>query len=89
MTTTEALKEIMARQGLSSSAVAKRMGANVPQRLVTDRIAMKNISVSKLNDLLRVLDYQIVLVPNTERRKDSWFVIDDDGLAPKAEGETK
>lgn len=61
MKTNEAVRRIMEEQGVGVAQVAKRMDKT--SRLVCDRLAMDNISIVKLNELLRVLDYKAVIIP--------------------------
>lgn len=62
MRANEAVRTVMEQKDIGVSVVAKRMGKTM--RLVCDRLSMENISVDKLNDMLRVLDYKIVLMPS-------------------------
>ena len=43
---------------------------------ISDRIHQENISVLKLNELLRVLDYKIVLVPRETTEKEDWVRVE-------------
>lgn len=57
----EAVRTVMQRRGVGTNALADRMGK--PARLVSDRLRMDNISTDKLNEMLRLLDYRIVIIP--------------------------
>ena len=73
MKTNEAVREIMKEQEIGVSALASRIGKT--PRLVSDRLAMENISIGKLNELLRVLDYKVVVVPRSRvTKKDEYEV---------------
>lgn len=61
MKTTEAVRKIMENQGVGVSKIADRLEKS--PRLISDRLSQDNISVSKLRELLRVLDYKIVIIP--------------------------
>lgn len=61
MKTTEILRTIMTDQGIGVSKIASRLGKS--SRLVCERISQTNISIEKLNEMLRVLDYKIVVMP--------------------------
>jgi len=74
MKTTEALKTIMQKQDLGTNKIADRLGKT--PSTISDRIHQENISVSKLNELLRVLDYKIILVPRETTEKEDWVRIE-------------
>ena len=65
MKSSEAVRNIMKEQGVSLTMLADRL--DKPVRLVSDRLRMENISVEKLKELLRGLDYRVVIMPTNER----------------------
>lgn len=74
MTTREALKTIMEKRGVGTNKLADRMGK--PPRFISDRIRSKNITILHLNELLRMLDYKIVLVPRETTEKEDWVRVE-------------
>ena len=71
-----AVREIMEKKGVGTNALADRLGK--PARLVSDRLGMdksENISTDKLAELLRALDYKIVLVPRETRNGQDWYEV--------------
>lgn len=66
MKATEAVRDIMKSQDIGLSKMADRMGK--PARLVSDRLAQDNISIAKLNELLQVLDYKVLIVPRGAKK---------------------
>lgn len=74
MKANEAVRKVMEVQGVGATQVANRLGKT--PRLVCDRLAMENISIEKLNDLLRVLDYKVVVVPKSSRVPDGGYEIE-------------
>lgn len=83
----EAIKEIMKRKGMTVSAMARAISdtrgvgengekINVLPRLVTDRLAQKNISIANLSELLKTLDYKIVIVPRSKNEKEGEYEIE-------------
>lgn len=62
MKANEAVRVVMERRGVGTNALADRMG-NKPPRLVSDRLRMENISIDKLSEMLRLMDYKIVVIP--------------------------
>lgn len=60
-TTGKAIQAIMEKNGMGTNALADAMGR--PVSTVCDRIYLKNISVEKLDEIVRVMGYKIMLVP--------------------------
>lgn len=74
-----AVRAIMDRKGISTSKMAELMGSNMQK--VCDRLGMgksKNLSTEKLDEMLKLLGYKIVLVPQEESMRDGWYEIDTD-----------
>ena len=61
MVTMEAVKEIMKRKGIRPSDLYEGLG--IKSNVLSERFKQKNVSVSKLNEMLRLMDYKIVLTP--------------------------
>lgn len=61
MVTMEAVKEIMKRKGIRPSDIYEGLG--IKSNVLSERFKQKNVSVSKLNEMLRLMDYKIVLTP--------------------------
>ena len=87
MKTSEAVREIMKEKNITVGAMARAIsdmrGADengnkieVLPRLITDRLAQKNISVSNLVEMLKTLDYKIVLVPRNKGEKEGEYEIE-------------
>ena len=50
---------------VGTNTLADRLGK--PARLVSDRLSQENISIEKLDEMLRLLDYKIVVLPRDAR----------------------
>lgn len=74
MKTTEALKIIMKKQDIGTNKLADRLGKR--PTVISERIHQENISISKLNEMLKVLDYKIVLVPRETSEKEDWVKVE-------------
>ena len=74
MKAVEAVRAIMKEQGVGTNKMADRMGK--PARLVSDRLSQENISIVKLNEMLRLLDYKVVIVPRASRVPDGGYEVD-------------
>ena len=62
MKTQEALRSIMEEQGVGLSKLASRM--EKPVNTISERLRQENISIEKLSEILRVLDYKVVILPS-------------------------
>lgn len=71
--TTEALREIMKRREVRPAVLADRLGIN--PNVLSERFRQKNVSVSKLNEMLHQLGYQIVLMPDEAEVPEGGFPI--------------
>ena len=64
----EIIKVIMERLGVSNACMADRL--NITQAALWDRLntkKAKDIPVSMLSEMLRALDYKVVIVPRSSR----------------------
>ena len=59
--TGKAVKAIMDLKGFGTNSLAAAMGKT--PRALCDRIYQKNISIDKLQEIVRVMGYKIMLVP--------------------------
>ena len=74
MIATEALRTIMKSKDVRHTTLASRL--NIKSNVLSERFAQKNVSVAKLNEMLRVLDYKIVLVPRETRLPEGGFEVE-------------
>ena len=73
MKTTEILKAIMTAKDVGVTKLASRLGKKT--NVISERVRQTNISIDKLNEMLRVLDYKVVIVPiDGKLPKDSFEV---------------
>lgn len=73
MNATDAVREIMKSKDIGVVLLANRL--NIKQNVLSERLSQQNISIKKLDEMLRVLDYKIVLSPiKTKLPKDSYVV---------------
>jgi len=70
----EAVKDIMAKNGVRQSVLRKRLG--LESNTMTMRLNMKNIGVEKLNEMLRALDYKLVIMPSDARIGQDAYEVD-------------
>lgn len=74
MKAVEAVRKIMDAQDVGTNKMADRLGK--PARLVSDRLSQENISIVKLNEMLRLLDYKVILVPRDARTPEGGFEVE-------------
>ncbi len=74
MKTAEAVRKVMEAQDVGTNKMADRLGK--PPRLISDRLSQTNMSITKLNEMLRILDYKVVIVPRETRIPDGGFEIE-------------
>ena len=74
MTAAEAIREILNRTGVGVTALAGRL--NINQNTMSMRLSQKSMTVAKLHETLRVLDYKVVVVPREARIPDGGFEVE-------------
>jgi hypothetical protein len=57
----EAIKEIMKLKDIRPAVLCDRL--KIKSNVLSERFKQKNVSVEKLNDMLRAMDYKVVVVP--------------------------
>lgn len=65
MKATVALKKVMEVRDVKPAVLCDRL--NIKSNVLSERFKQENISVAKLNEMLKVLDYKIVVVPRDAR----------------------
>lgn len=65
MNVTLAVREIMKNQSVGVNKLADRLG--VKQNVLSMRLKQENMGVAILGEMLRMLDYKIVIVPREAR----------------------
>ena len=70
----EALREVMKLKEVTTSVLADRL--NIKQNVLSERYKQKNVSVSKLNEMLRMMDYKVVVVPKDARVPSGGFEVE-------------
>jgi len=77
MTGREIVKAIMVRQNKTNAEVADMLG--ISQAAIWDRLnnkKVKDIPLSTLNEMVRVLGYKICIVPRDQRISDEGFKVE-------------
>lgn len=74
MKTGDAVREIMKITQTSVGELADQIGKS--PRLVSERLSQENISIKKLDELLRVMKYKILIVPREINTPSNSFKIE-------------
>ena len=79
MTSKEVIKQLMTDKNMTNASMASAIG--ITQAALWDRLNPKktdNMTVKKLNSMLRILGYEIAVVPRTKaNRIEGVYIIDD------------
>ena len=70
----EAVKEVMKLKEVRPAVLCDRLG--IKSNVLSERFKQKNVSVSKLNEMLRLMDYKVVLVPRETRIPEGGFEVE-------------
>ncbi|MBO6268089.1 MAG: hypothetical protein J6N19_02960 [Clostridium sp.] len=81
MKATEALRDIKTKKGLGLTEMAYMLGwktdsSGIAIRRVNDRLHQENISISRMDELLRVMGYKIILMPVTTKEAPDWYKVE-------------
>lgn len=74
MKTGDAVREVMKIKEVGVNQMADRLGKS--PRLVSERLSQQNISITKLNEMLKVMDYKILIVPRSTRVPSDGFEVE-------------
>ena len=70
----EAVKEIMKLKEIRPAVLCDRL--KIKSNVLSERFKQKNVSVEKLNDMLRAMDYKVVVVPRDARIPEGGYEIE-------------
>lgn len=82
----KAIRAIMDRKGIGLNALARMLGKN--SQFVSDKLNPAkglNMSTDKLDEMIRVMGYKIVLMPSDVCMKDGWYEVDDSRVVREEE----
>ena len=74
MKTGDAVREVMKIKEVGVNQMADRLGKS--PLLVSERLSQQNISITKLNEMLKVMDYKILIVPRSTRVPSDGFEVE-------------
>ena len=74
MKITDAIKIVMERKGVTQAALRSRLG--VKQPTMSMRMTQENMSIGKANEMLRAMDYKIVILPREARIPEGGYEVE-------------
>ena len=84
------IRAIMDREGIGMAVMAKRLGFKYSQK-VTNRLETEksmNLSTDKLDEMVRVLGYKVIVVPDDVELEDGWYEINDSREMSRSDADT-
>ncbi len=81
MLATDIVKALMEKQNVKTNDFARRIGQS--PATTCNRLTQKNISIDKLQEMLRVLDYKILIVPSDRRVREDEYEVSVSDKKPK------
>lgn len=74
MTGNETIREVAKRRNLKQVEISSKLG--VKPNVLSERMRQKNITISKLNEIMKAMDYKIVIVPGDSRLPDGGYEVE-------------
>lgn len=74
MTGNEAIREVAKRRDLKQVEISSKLG--VKPNVLSERMRQKNITISKLDEIMKAMEYKIVIVPGDARLPDGGYEIE-------------
>lgn len=70
----EIVKKIMEIKSVRPAVLCDRL--NIKSNVLSERFKQKNVSVEKLNEMLRAMDYKVVIVPREAKLPENGFEVE-------------
>ena len=74
MKATTAVREVMTIRNEKVASLADKL--IVKSNVLSERLSQDNISIVKLDEMLRLMDYKIVTVPRETREQEGWYRVE-------------
>ena len=71
MKATEIVRLVMKSKEVRVAALADKL--KIKSNVLSERLSQENISIAKLDEMLRAMDYKIMIVPRDTTEKDGWY----------------
>jgi hypothetical protein len=70
----EAVREIMKIKEVRPAVLCDRL--KIKSNVLSERFKQKNVSVEKLNEMIRAMDYKVVIVPRETKVPENGFEVE-------------
>lgn len=74
MKATSAVREVMTIRNEKVASFADKL--KIKSNVLSERLGQDNISIAKLDEMLRLMDYKIVIVPRETREQEGWYRVE-------------
>ena len=74
MKATTAVREVMTIRNEKVASLADKL--KVKSNVLSERLSQDNISIVKLDEMLRLMDYKIIIVPRETREQEGWYRVE-------------
>lgn len=71
MKATEIVRIVMKSKGVKVASLADKL--RIKSNVLSERLSQENISIAKLDEMLRPMDYKILIVPRDTTEKEGWY----------------
>ncbi len=71
MKATEIVRIVMKNKGIKVVSLADKL--KIKSNVLSERLSQENISIVKLDEMLRLMDYKIMIVPRETTEKEGWY----------------
>lgn len=71
MKATEIVRLVMKTKEVKVAALADKL--KIKSNVLSERLSQENISIAKLDEMLRLMDYKIMIVPRDTSEKEGWY----------------
>lgn len=70
----DAIKKVMSEKSVKVAQMAYMTGKK--SNVISERLSQENISVGKMMEMLRVLEYKVVIMPKDAKMQDGWYEVE-------------
>lgn len=70
----DAIKKVMSEKSVKVAQMAYMTGKK--SNVISERLSQENISVGKMMEMLRVLEYKVVIIPRDAKMQDGWYEVE-------------
>ncbi len=70
----DAIKKVMSEKSVKVAQMAYMTGKK--SNVISERLSQENISVGKMMEMLRLLEYKVVIMPRDAKMQDGWYEVE-------------